>query len=132
MNVLGIDYGLKNIGVAIGDSRIKIASPYSIIQNKGVENFCNSLNKIIQNEQIEKIIVGVPYGLSNNYTEQTKKVLGVIQKMKKLLNIEIILEDERFTTKQADYILSENKKRNQPTDDVVAMIILQSYFDKVL
>lgn len=129
MNILGIDYGSARVGVALGNDRLKIASPYIILDNKDSERFFSALEKIIKEESIEKIITGIPYSLSSVITAQTESVKSFVSYLeKKFPNIEIIMEDERFSTRYADSLCKPT--RGGSTDDIAAMIILQSYFDK--
>lgn len=130
-NFLAIDYGLKRIGAAIGDSQSRIAMPYKIIKNRSKDFVLSELKDIISNERIGKIIVGMPYELSNGIgnNPMMKNIKKFADFLKNNLDIEIIFEDERRTSKIADNLLkgSKNKKR----DDVAASLILQSYLDRI-
>ena len=128
---LAIDYGLKRIGAALGDSQSRIALPYKIIENRSKDFVLSELKDIISNERIDKIIIGMPYELSNGTgnNPMMKNIKKFVDFLKNNLDIEIIFEDERHTSKIADSLLkgSKNKKR----DDVAASLILQSYLDRI-
>ena len=127
---LAIDYGLKRIGIAIGDSKSKLALPYKIIENKNKNFVLRELKNIITGEQIDKIIIGMPYELSEETEDNPmmKNIKKFADFLKNALNIKIVFEDERSTSKIADDLLSGSK--NKKRDDVAASLLLQSYLDK--
>ena len=61
MKLLGIDYGDKRIGLAIGDSTTKIAVPFLILENENKKQVLTELQKVIKEENVEQIVVGFPY-----------------------------------------------------------------------
>ena len=128
---LAIDYGKKKTGIAITDSLNIIASPLTTVETSNLNSF---LKKIIDKEQIVKVIVGDPKNLDNTLTDISLEVDTFINNFKKIFQkIEVILIDERFTTKMAKQAIlfsGVNKKRRQDktlVDQVSATIILQSY-----
>lgn len=123
MKYLGIDYGDKKVGVAIGDDQVKIASPFSVLVND--EQLMSNLTSIIETEQIGSLVVGLPLGLAGQQSAQYKKVRKFITKLVDEISIPIIEEDEKLTSAYAKTLGS-----GKIDDDVAAMIILQSYFDK--
>ena len=122
-SVLGIDYGTSKIGLAISPDG-KIAFSFDILSNNGV--FFSILEKLIKDNEVEKIVVGLPISMSGNPSAQTKIVEGFIEQLKKKTNIPIEKYDERLTSTEA--------KRNLPPkvkdDAEAARIILQGYLDK--
>lgn len=126
---LAIDYGLKRIGIAIGDSQSRLALPYKIIENKNKNFILSELKNIITDEQIDKIVIGMPYGLAGKKEDNPmmKKIKLFSNFLKDNLGIGIISEDERYTSRLADNLLKGGK--NKKRDDVAASLILQSYLD---
>jgi len=122
MKYLGIDWGEKRIGLATGDSSAKLALPFGVVFS------LNEVLKVAKEEGIEKVIIGEPKSMSGgeNLAETFNRF---VDKLKKNLNVEIELIDERLSSKAADN-LTGSKKEKAPRDAVAAMIILQSYFDK--
>jgi|TARA_B100000768_G_scaffold17513_1_gene15972 putative Holliday junction resolvase len=128
---LAIDYGKKKTGIAITDSLNIIASPLTTVETSNLNSF---LKKIIDKEQIVKVIVGDPKNLDNTLTDISLEVDTFINNLKKIFQkIEVIRIDERFTSKMAKQAIlfsGVNKKRRQDktlVDQVSATIILQSY-----
>jgi len=128
MKILGIDHGDKKIGLAVADMETKIATPYKILFNN--QNIFEDLKNICTNEDIDKIVIGVPKGLQGNESEQMSNVLNFISKLREEINIEVIEQDEKLTSSQAGKLLQGTKSKGQD-DDVAAMLILQGYLDKL-
>lgn len=127
--ILGIDYGSKRIGLALADEEVKIAVPYITLENKGWRENFKELQKIIGEEDIHAVVMGLPLGLSGKETEQTKETRKFFQFLEGVLPIPVILEDERLSSKQVDALAKKIKKRLD-RDSVAAMLILQTYLDK--
>ncbi len=126
MKFLGIDPGKRYIGLAMADDQVKIAMPFQVLDIKDQNFLFQELEKIVNQEKIQKIIVGYPVGMSGKPTEQTKITEQFIEELKEFLNVPIIRFDERLSSKMADK-LSFGQKQNHA---VAASIILQDYLDK--
>lgn len=127
MKYLGIDHGGKRIGLAIGDDETSIASPLEIMEVSG--NEIEELCFLIREEAIEGIVLGLPVSLGGEENAQAKKVRKFGADLEKKCKIKIIYEDERLTSRAADSLLREALPERK--DAVAAMIILQSYLDKI-
>lgn len=125
--ILAIDYGTKKIGLAISDETNKIALPFLNLEGQSQENFIKEIKEICQKEKIKEIILGLPKTLEGKEAKQAKKVKKFAQFLKKALDLPIIFEDERFTSKMAQKFLERDKKKD---DKVAAQILLQGYLDK--
>ena len=119
---LGVDWGEKRIGLAIGNSVTKMASPFKVVAN------LEKLLIVIEEEMIDKVILGNPIKMSGQKNDNPK-YLTFLKKIKNKLEIPLILYDERLST-QAINSLIGCKKTKAPKDSVSAMIILDSYFIK--
>ena len=117
---LGIDWGEKRIGLALGDSENKLATPFKVAEN------ISDLVKIIKEEKVDALVIGLPKKMSGDKTINPK-FTNFLKILKEKIEIEIFLIDERLSSVQADTL--KNKKIGQQRDSVSAMIILQNYFD---
>ena len=115
--ILALDYGKRRMGVAITDPDQTVAFPRDVLKGGDLA----SLKKLIQEEQIELILVGLPVALSGEKTAQTRETEGFIEKLS-TLGVPIQTMDERWTTVQAD--------RTGGDDAVAAQILLKTYLDK--
>lgn len=124
---LGIDYGASKIGLALADLETKIATPFKILIKE--KNPIVKIKEICEQENINKIIIGLPVGLKGVDSKQYKNVVSFINKLKQEISLDIVEQDEKLTSIYAQKLMRETKVRKLD-DDVAAMIILQSYLDK--
>jgi len=127
MKYLGIDYGDKKIGLATADLETKIASPYKILFNN--QNIISDIKNVCLNEEIDKIVIGLPISLKGTMSKQTENVIKFISKLRKNIDLEVIEQDEKYSSQYAQRLLRETKAKHLD-DDVAAMLILQSYLDE--
>jgi len=120
--ILGIDYGSSKVGLALADLITKLAMPLAVIQPN---QLILRIKELIDTEEVSAIVIGLPLGMDNQETNQTKEVLDFVNHLKiqlDKLNVDVITEDERLSTAQA--------QKQGKDDAVAAMYILQSYIDK--
>jgi putative Holliday junction resolvase len=129
---LGIDYGNKRIGISISDKSNTIANPFSTIINTGFNNVLNQILEIISKEQVTDIIIGLPLSFNFDNTEQTdltQKFIDFINE--KLYNINVHIENEILSTKEAENRLDNLADKKSVIDETASSLILQSYLDKI-
>ena len=130
MSILGLDLGAKTLGVAISHTNI-IANPYKTIRYNNDDSLLNEVLNIINKEKVEKIVLGLPKNMNNTSGEAALRSISFKEKLSKLVDIPIILVDERLSTIEAENILLTNdmsrKKRKSVIDSAAAMIILDTY-----
>ena len=130
---MGLDVVDKTIGVAISDPFFITAQGHSTIIRTGIKKDIQKIKEIIEENDVTKIVIGLPKNMNNSIGPQGKKVLDFVSRLKKELNNEIILQDERLTTVSAERILIEGnvsrKNRKKVIDKVASTYILQSYLD---
>ena len=119
MNYLAIDYGTKNIGLAV--STLGVISTIPAIKNDG--HIVDNLKKIIADYKIDGIYVGVSEG---NFADMTKVFVEELKAMLKL-NIETVEEAVSTIEAQQIYIQNKNKKKDYKKliDSVAAAVILR-------
>ena len=133
MTYLGLDLGTKTLGIS--KSNGIIATLYKTLRHDNDYDFLVlEVEKIVNLEHIDKIVLGYPKNMDNTLSEMTRIVLDFKEKLEKKLNIEVILEDERLTSKISNDILIQGditrKKRKNVVDGVASVVILQSYLDR--
>lgn len=130
MKLLGLDYGTRRIGLALGDTETKLAVPYETIELSGMTLEC--LTEIISREGIETIVVGLPKTLKGEEGQVSVLVREFIKELKSL-GLKIVLEDERLTTKEVERAMRGygRAKRGVDKDAAAAALILQSYLDRL-
>lgn len=129
-NILSLDVGEKRIGMAIGDTAMKIPRLLPTLENN--DQFCDQLADIITYEGIDAIVVGYPRNLSGEPTSQTQVVEDFITKLRGEVSIPIEIQDETLTSIKAEERLRERQKpyTRADIDAEAAAIILQDYLDR--
>ncbi len=121
MNILGVDFGQKRIGLAWVQEGLDLILPYGVIQH---EEWKEKLPSLIKEEGIQKVVIGNPLGMSGEDNENTKRVQAFADELKELAQLPVEMYDERFSSKQADAMGGDASR-----DEKSAMVILQSYMD---
>ena len=135
MRYIGLDLGSRTLGVAISDATGLIASSYTIIRhNEEYERLVEEVKKIIDEKKIDAIVLGLPKNMNNTLGVKAELSYKFKNMLENATHLNLFLEDDRLTTKQATNILLMNdtsrKKRKKVIDSMAATIILQSYLDK--
>ncbi|MBM3209763.1 Holliday junction resolvase RuvX [Candidatus Saccharibacteria bacterium] len=125
---LALDIGEKRIGVARGDSNVKIAVPLSAIHVDGGEK--NLLHKLLQQEMPAAVVVGWPRNSRGEPTAQTAYVQHVIEEL--AIEVPIIYQDESLTSVIAKERRGDSKqtRKSGQIDSEAASIILQDYLEE--
>ena len=137
MRTLGLDFGIKNIGVAISDASNKIASALMTIEYPK-NNYLFAINKLkdkITDCNVNKIILGYPINLNGTISKMANEVLKFKQLLENNLHLEVILFDERYSTYNTTEMLkNQSKLKNSQIkkikDKLSAQYILQEYIDQ--
>ena len=133
---LGIDFGLKRIGLSLSDDTQTIAFPFKYIINESLKKAVSELKEILDKENIGLVVIGMPIGLKGKQTEISVKIEEFIYELKEKIGerITVAVYDERFSSVQAQKSLIEQnikrKKRKEKIDSVASTFILQSYLDR--
>lgn len=130
---IGLDLGTKTIGVAISDPLLIFANGLVTIKRKDINSDIQEIKKIINTNEVTKIVVGMPYNMDGSKGRSAQRVMSFVDLLKKQIDNEIIYVDERLTTVSAERVLIENKVRRENrkdhVDKIAATFILQSYLD---
>lgn len=136
MRYIGLDLGTKTLGISISDETKTIATPLKVLrfsENNYEETFLE-LQDIVKEFKVEKVVLGLPKNMNNTVGDRALQTMEFQRKIKSLLNLEVVLQDERLSTVSAhNYLLEANlsrKKRKNVVDKMAANIILQTYLDK--
>lgn len=130
MRVLGIDYGRERVGVALGDTETRLASPWTVVHAKTNPEVVAALCEIVLRERVTRIVVGVPRPLDGSpyANAQLEEVRAFIEALR-ALDVGIEEEDERLTSRLAAAQVRERGEKGK-RDDLAAAAILQSWLDR--
>ena len=133
--ILAADIGERRVGLAISDALGMLAHPFCTLPWNGINKFVAEISRIIQDENINKLVIGMPYTLKGGNSKKTNEIKKICNKVRDQINIEVIEVDERFTTKMAVRTLQavgkKPSKHRDKIDQVAAVHILQSYLDGI-
>jgi len=134
MRVLGIDYGLRHVGLAVSDASKLIAQGLETIHYKGSVDFLiRKIEEVIRRHEVTEVVVGLPLNMDGTEGEKAKEVENFAERLKETLHLPVALWDERLTTASAERDLSRWKvgiqKKKLLVDRLSAQLILQSYLD---
>ena len=129
--VMALDVGTKRIGIALSDFLQIIAIPHSFIPRQPESKAITDIIKIANDNHVDKIIVGVPKNMDDSVGFQAKDCIDFSQK---IIGFDIILEDERLTSEEAEERLRERRvdfRKNKGLVDMEsACVILEQYLGK--
>jgi len=135
MRVMALDVGDKNIGVAVSDALLMTAQGRSTLRRTSWEADLQHLRKLVEDDEVSKIVVGKPLHMDGRDSPQSRKVAKFAMKLSKSLSLPVILWDERLTSFAAEQHLQEAglnwRNRRKHVDKVAAMFILQDYLDSL-
>ena len=133
--MIGIDYGLKRIGVAVSDPLGIFASPLETVPSAKIIDY---LKKYNCKEEIGLFVVGYPVNMDNTPSEAARYVDIFRKQLKKNFpDIPVALEDERFTSVLAHRTMIDGgmkkmaRREKENVDKIGASIILQTYMDRI-
>ena len=131
--ILAVDYGTKRVGLAVSDPLQIIATGLETVPTESLFTY---LEQYLAEEEVETLVVGMPYHLDGNPAQIADQVEAFIKKFKKQCpGIPVETRDERFTSEDAKQIIlksgAKKKKRRDKSlvDKVAAVLILQDYME---
>jgi putative Holliday junction resolvase len=131
--IIGIDYGLKRIGLAVTDPLQLFASPLTTVSPAEFDNF---IKNYIKGDVVEAFVIGYPVQMNNQPSASVSYINPFIKKLKiDYPEIHIYLADERFTSQMAlrtmidGGVKKKDRQDKSMIDKISASIILQSFLD---
>ena len=131
--ILGIDFGSVRVGLSLSDLTQTIAKPFDTIKYKNLDDLLSQLKIIIDNNQVNKLVIGIPLNMKGQDTKQTLKVKDFVSFLKQNISIEIRLIDERLSSIEAEKTMHKMNIKTghnkSDIDKIAASVILQEYLD---
>jgi len=133
MRALGIDFGLKRVGLATCDPTGTLVSPLKTIERTTRDALFDELAEIIVKESVETIVVGLPLALDGEETLITRQARNFAESLGRRTDVPIHMMDERLTSAQAEEELNaaglRGKKKKMALDSQAAVVILRSWLE---
>ena len=139
MRIVGLDVGERRIGVAVSDATGTLARPVGTLASSALDAV--ALERVVgeigrlgaEDDGVGSIVVGLPRRLDGSPTHMTARVEAFAAKLKARTRLDVMLQDERLTSREAESRLAVHEKdwlaRKAQIDAVAAAIILQDYLD---
>lgn len=132
--IIGLDIGDVRIGVAVSDPLGIIATAREVIRCTTPDRDAAAIAKIVKDAEAVRIVAGLPLNQEGQCGPQAEKVLAFLERLRAAVNVDIVTQDERFTTAAAERMLVNadisRKNRKKVIDKVAAQYILQTYLDR--
>jgi putative Holliday junction resolvase len=122
--VIAFDFGLKRIGVAVGNTVLRQATPLAVIEAARNENKFAAITRLLDEWQPSTLVVGLPLHPDGAEHEMTVRCRRFANQLHGRYDIPAVLIDERYSSA----VLSQ--RRGEHTDSEAAALILQQYFDQ--
>jgi len=123
MTLLAFDFGLKRIGVAVGNTLIRQAQPLHVIDEATNDGKFHAISQLIAEWRPQRVIVGLPLHPDGAEHEMSVRCRRFANQIHGRFGVETVLVDERYTSA----VLTQ--RRDQRIDHEAAALILQQYFD---
>ena len=136
---MGVDYGQRRIGLAVSDATGMLARAWKTIPRVGNPSqvaaalAAEASALLSEGDGLSAIVIGLPRRLSGDPTDQTASVQAVVERLRALVPVPVVLQDERLTSHEAESLLARRekdwRKRKGMLDAMAAAVILQDYLD---
>ena len=102
--MLALDYGSARCGCAVSDPTGTLATPVEAVEQPRSKPGMARLVALVEERGVERVVVGLPLGLSGADTDQTRETREFADRLRERLGgrVEVVLHDERFTTRMAE------------------------------
>lgn len=134
--ILAIDYGTKNIGLAISDFKGLVAKPLEILKvtpKNSYDKIIEKIAEIAEQNKVQTILLGKPQIFEVNHQKTLKKINSFEKKLQKGVKLPIINYDESYSTVTAQdmllYTSQSSRKSRKKIDSVAAAVFLQEFLN---
>jgi putative holliday junction resolvase len=131
--LLGLDVGLRRIGMAVSDPLGLTAQGIATLTRKNNRTDLAAFDRILREYSVKEIVVGYPLRMSGEEGSQAEKVRAFADLLRDTFKIPVYLWDERLSSVEANRVLRQTdlsiEKRGKAVDQLAAVLILQSFME---
>ncbi|MEA2229826.1 MAG: putative pre6S rRNA nuclease [Solirubrobacteraceae bacterium] len=120
MRVLALDYGSARCGCALSDPTGTLATPIDPIERPATRKGFARLTELVRDRGVERVVVGLPLGLSGDDTSQTRETRAFADRLAAAVRVPVEMYDERFTTA----IAARSSRSERTSEDSRAAAVL--------
>jgi putative Holliday junction resolvase len=134
MKVLAVDFGTKRIGLAVGNSQTRVATPLGQIAARNRRHALDEIRQRIGEFEIEQIVVGYPLNMDGSRSLTCERVDQFINDLSKRVALPVTRVDEKLSSFAAEELgkemASDYRRRKTFLDSLAAQVILQNFFEQ--
>lgn len=130
---LGVDYGTKSVGLALGEGDSGLVVPLGVISVRAydTDELVCALLRTCREREVTGVVMGLPLRTDGSELPLAAKVRDLASALTKISGLPVCFQDEHLSSFQADLLLQQKKKRNKADRDAIAaQIILQNFLDR--
>jgi putative Holliday junction resolvase len=120
VRVLALDYGSARCGCALSDPTGTLATPIDPIERPATRKGFARLTELVRDRGVERVVVGLPLGLSGDDTGQTRETRAFADRLAAAIRVPVEMYDERFTTA----IAARSSRSERTSEDSRAAAVL--------
>jgi putative Holliday junction resolvase len=132
--VLAFDFGTHSIGVAVGNTVLRVAHPLTTIVGEANTARFDAIDALVAEWSPDRLVVGKPLDEDGSAIEMTARAERFARQLASRFRLPVSRVDERFTTRAAASALADagvrGRARTAALDEVAAQLILQAWFDE--
>jgi len=133
-NVISFDFGLRNIGVAVGNCRLGTTQPLAVLKARDGQPDWQELINLVSEWQPERLVVGEPLHMDGSDSELSQLATKFARRLHGRLGLPVDMIDERLSSVEAKSISREQGHRGDyranPVDSLAAELILKSWLER--
>jgi len=132
--ILGIDFGTRRIGIAVSDPLGIIARGLTVVRNS--PQAVTEIARLAAEYDVEKVVLGLPLTLKGQKGEKAAEVEAFAEALRKVLRVDVVFWDERFSSYTAHETLrtmgvrKKARQSKERIDEMASALILQGYLDR--
>ena len=134
MKVLAVDFGIRRIGLAVGNSSTRMATPLGQIAAGNPRRVLDEIRRRIGEFEVERIVLGYPLNMDGSHGPACAAVERFAASLRKRIKLPVVLVDEKLSSVEAEEmgkeIEGDFRKRKAFLDSMAAKVILQTYFEQ--
>ncbi len=134
MKVLAVDFGSRRVGLAVGDTVTRVASPLALVESSRQQEVLAEILRRVAEYGVERIVVGYPLNMDGSQGPACAAVDRFVGFLRKRVAVPVSRVDERLSSFAAEEmgrkIEGDFRKRRKFLDSVAAQVILERFFEK--
>ncbi len=132
--ILAFDFGVRWIGVAVGDTETRLANPLGMFEAASGGRCMAEVEMLLREWRPERLVVGLPLAMDGSEHDMTRRARRFARQLEARFRLPVELADERLSSAAAEETFRETglgeRKRKQTIHALAAQIILQGYLDE--